>query len=95
MCKSHATYQARIKHNILCPTRYEETALLLSKTELKSHLFLLFAFLFFGYKLVKPFTNEGEEETGVPKRTPDDGLQKMTHSKARKFKPQPRLEPAF
>ena len=85
MCKSHATYQARIKHNILCPTRYEETALLLSKTELKSHLFWLL--LFFFCFLVKPLTNEGREETGEPKKTPDDRLQKMTHSKARKFKP--------
>ena len=64
MCKSHATYQARIKHNILCPTRYEETALLLCKTELKSHLCLLFVFLF------KPLTNKGGEETGVPRENP-------------------------
>ena len=28
-------------------------------------------------------------------KTPDDELQKMPHTKARKFKPQARLEPAL
>ena len=28
-------------------------------------------------------------------KTPDDELQKMPHTKARQFKPQPRLEPAL
>ena len=32
---------------------------------------------------------------GYPKNTPDDELQKMAHTKARKFKPQARLEPAL
>ena len=30
-----------------------------------------------------------------PGKTPDDELQKMQHTKARNFKPQPRLEPAL
>ena len=30
-----------------------------------------------------------------PEKTPDDELQKMSHTKARKFKPQPGLEPAL
>ena len=30
-----------------------------------------------------------------PEKTPDDELQKIPHTKARKFKPQPRLEPAL
>ena len=30
-----------------------------------------------------------------PEKTPDDELQKMPHTKARKFKPQPRLEPTL
>ena len=30
-----------------------------------------------------------------PEETPDDKLQKMPPTKARKFKPQPRLEPAL
>ena len=30
-----------------------------------------------------------------PDRTPDDELQKMLHTKARKFKPQAGLEPAL
>ena len=29
-----------------------------------------------------------------PEKTPDDALQKMQHTKAWKFKPQPKLEPA-
>ena len=44
--------------------------------------------------LAEPFTDEGGEETAVPKKTPDDELQKMAHTKARKFQPQQRLEPA-
>ena len=30
-----------------------------------------------------------------PEKTPDDKLQKMPHTTARKFKPQARLEPAL
>ena len=30
-----------------------------------------------------------------PEKTPDDELQKMSHTKARTFKPQPGLEPAL
>ena len=30
-----------------------------------------------------------------PEKIPDDELQKIPHTKARKFKPQPRLEPAL
>ena len=30
-----------------------------------------------------------------PEKTPDDELQKMPHTEARKFKPQARLEPAL
>ena len=30
-----------------------------------------------------------------PEKTPGDKLQKMTHTKARKFKPQAKLEPAL
>ena len=36
----------------------------------------------------------GGEETGVPgKKTPADELQRKPHTKARRFKPQARLEP--
>ena len=45
---------------------------------------------------LKPLTDEGGEETGVPgENPPDDELQKMPHTKARSFKPQARLEPAL
>ena len=37
---------------------------------------------------------KGGEETAVPGETLDDELQKMSCTKARKFKPQARLEPA-
>ena len=41
---------------------------------------------------LKQLTSEGREETGVPGENPDDELQKMQHTKARKFKPQPRFK---
>ena len=42
-----------------------------------------------------PLIDEGGEETGIPEKTPDDERQKIPHTKARKFKLKPRLEPAF
>ena len=45
--------------------------------------------------MAEPLTDEGGEETEVPGENPDDELQKMPHTKVRKFKPQPRLEPAL
>ena len=39
VCKSRATHPALITHNLQCATWYEETAQLLSLTELESHLF--------------------------------------------------------
>ena len=46
------------------------------------------------YRL-KPLTKEGGEKPEYPEKTLDDELQKMPHTKARKFKPQARLEPAL
>ena len=41
-------------------------------------------------------TDERGEETGVPgEKPPDDEVQKMPHTKTRKFKPQARFEPAL
>ena len=37
---------------------------------------------------------EGRKQEN-PDKTPDDEFQKMTHTKARKFKPQPRLKLAL
>ena len=51
------------------------------------------AFILALFYCLKPLTDEGGEETGVPGENPDDELQKMPHTKARKFKPQARLEP--
>ena len=44
--------------------------------------------------MAKPLTDEGGEETEYPEKTRGDELQKMPYTKARRFKPQPRLEPA-
>ena len=44
---------------------------------------------------LKPLSDEGGKETRVPGENPDDELQKMLHTKARKFKPQPRLDTAL
>ena len=61
MGKSSATRRALITCNKSCAvTWYEGTAQLLSLTEFKSH-FILALFYW-----LKPFTDEGGEETGVP-----------------------------
>ena len=52
---------------------------------------------------LKPLTDEGGVKGGGgggvgpedPEKTPDEELQKMPHTKARKFKPQARLEPTL
>ena len=54
----------QIKCNMQYATWYEGTAQVLSLTELKSHLFELY---FCG---LKPLTDEGGEETGVPGENP-------------------------
>ena len=71
-----------------CATWYEGTAQLLSwqKLDRICLIFILWA---------EPLTDDGGEETGVPRETHDDELQKMPHTKVRKFKPQPRLQPAL
>ena len=43
----------------------------------------------------EPFTDKGGGKQVFPKKTPDDELQKMPHTEARKFKPEPRLEPTL
>ena len=52
--------------------------------------------------LAEPLTDEGVEEICAPgktkqnkKKNAGDKLQKMLHTKARKFKPKRRLEPAL
>ena len=41
-----------------------------------------------------PFTDEGREEPEYPEKTPGNELQKTSHTKTRRFKPQERLETA-
>ena len=63
VCKSRATHRALITSNLQCATWYEGTAQLLSLTvEIAFILALL-------YRL-KPLTDEGGEETGVPEENP-------------------------
>ena len=93
-----SAYAKRSRHNQIlpcnisssyrmsCATRCKGTAQLSSFTELKSQLF--------SFRLLTE-TDGGGEETGVPEKTPYDELQKMPHTKVRRFKPQPRLEPAL
>ena len=68
-------------------TWYEETAQLLSLSELKSHLFEL---NFIGWT-TKPMQEGRKPEH--PEKTPGNELQKMPHTTTQKFKPQARLEP--
>ena len=69
-------------------TRYEEKAQLLTLTEFEIT-FILALFIGWTIKLMK----EGRKPK-YPEKTPDDELQKMPHTKAWRFKPQARLEPA-
>ena len=73
---------------MLRATWYEETAQLLSLTELQSYLFELY----FIDWTIKPMKEGRKPE--YPEKTPGDELQKMPHTTARRFKPQARLEPA-
>ena len=59
------------------------------QTEFKSHLVQLYFIAWNHYPM-----KEGRK-LEHPKKTPDDELQKMLHTKAQKFKPEPRLEPAL
>ena len=52
-----------MQHVVVRVTWYEETAQLLSLTELKSHLFTFIL-------LAEPLTEEGGEKTGVPGGNP-------------------------
>ena len=52
-----------MQHVVFRAAWYKGTAQLLSLTEFKSHLIEL-------YLLAEPLTNEGGEETGVPRENP-------------------------
>ena len=56
-CNTSCAYHAQMQ----CATWYEGTAQLLCRTELKSHLLELYLYW------PKPLTDEGGEETGVPR----------------------------
>ena len=86
-CNTSGAYH--VQHVVLHATWYEGTAQLLSLTELKSHLFELY---FIGWT-IKPMKEGRKRE--YPEKTPGNELQKMPHTKARRFKPQARLEPAL
>ena len=88
-CKSCVTHQALVTCNMSCAMLCKGTVQLLSLTELKSHLFWLY-FIGCNHWLMKE-----ERKPEYWEKTPDDKLQKMPHTKARKYQPQPRLEPAL
>ena len=71
MCKSRATYRARITCNMSCTTWYEGTAQLLNLTD---EIAFIFAFFFGGggggEEGLKPLPKKGGEETGVPGENP-------------------------
>ena len=77
-CKCHVTCHL---------VRRDSSAIKVSVTELKSHLFELY-FIGWTIKLMK---EGGKPE--YPKKTPGDELQKMPHTTTRRFKPQARLKP--
>ena len=83
MCKSHAAHGALITCNMSCAMLYEGTAQLLSLTEFKSHSFKLYSI---GWTII--LTDEGGWKPEYWEKTPDNQLQKMPHTKARKFQPQ-------
>ena len=89
-CANHVQHIERLScaSVVLRATWYEGTAQLLSLTDLKSHLFELY---FIGW-IIKPMKEGRKPE--YPEITPGDELQKMSHTTARRFKPQVRLEPA-
>ena len=84
-CNTSSGYH--VQHVVLRATWYEVTPQLLSLTELKSYLFELH---FIGWTNT-PMKKGRKPE--YPEKTPDDELQNMPHTKARKFKPQARPEP--
>ena len=75
--------------------RKDSSSITFDRVQIDFFLFFVFCFCFcFGASLLaEPQTDEGGAETGVPEKPPDDALQKMPHTKARKFKLQSRLEP--
>ena len=79
MCKSGAYHMQGVVRHIVLRN---SSAIKFDRVEI--------AFLCSFILLAELFTDEGGEET-----TPDDELKKMSQTKARKFKPQPRLEPAL
>ena len=63
VCKSRATHRALITCNMSCATCYEGTTQLLSLRELNC---IYFSFILLDEKL----TDEGGEESGVPRENP-------------------------
>ena len=64
MCKSRATHPSLITCNMQCAIWYDGTAQLLSLTRVEITFILALSLL---AETMKPLTNEGGEETRVPK----------------------------
>ena len=86
MCNTLSAYH--VQHVMFRAMGYEWTAQLLSLTEFTSHLFELY---FIGWTISRWRRVKNPEQ---PEKSPCDELQKMPHTKARRLKPQVRLEPA-
>ena len=81
--KSHATHRALITCNM---QGRKCSGVTFDRVEIASTLALSY---WLNHELIKE-----ERKPEYPQKTPDE-LQKMSHTKARKFKPQPRLEPVL
>ena len=92
VCAWRATHRTFITCNMPCARWYKGTAQLLDSSAIKFDRAEISLVLF---HRLKPITDQEGEETGVPLRNPKDELQKMPQTKARKSKPQPRLEQAL
>ena len=86
-CNTSSAYH--VQHVVLPATWYKGADQLLSLTELKSHKHLSFILL---AEPLNWWRRGGNRST---QKNSGDELQKMPHTKARRFKPQARLEPAL
>ena len=90
-CASHVNTSSghHVQHVMLCATwckGYKGSAIKFDRVDIAFYL----SFIFWA----GPLTDEGGEETGVPGENPWRRASENAYTKARRFKPQARLEPA-
>ena len=89
VCKSRATHRALItcKCHVMCHlVRRDSSSIKFDRVE------IAFIRAYFVGGIIKPMKEGRKPE--CPEKNPGDKLQKMSHTTARSFKPQARLEPA-